>query len=280
MADGLMKWGARLYSRLPLLGGWLRQGAVRRLAEDDSPEAVRLLAEAVARTDDQAVRILALEALEEVERPRCVEAVCAAWAATRDVYLEELLTIRGWGEKAPPAVRVLYLLAKGREEEAAAGGAEVVEPLLRACQDADAKVAARARQALGRLQDAEAREALCRLAIDGDDALARAVALASGYAPRQAERRALFFFLTEQWEAYDSLDFDRTLLRAAYQAANGPLRQRLAAKARQAGRVEWVEAVTRGRQALRLSEMSDAEWRTSLEVLVERKEWPELWRLA
>ena len=108
MNSGLRKiWGQRLYSRLPLVGGWLRLRAVAKLARDDSPEAVRLLAEAVARSDDRRVCIEALEALQEVERPRCVEAVCEVWAATRNVYLEGLLTVTGWVANAPVAVRVL-----------------------------------------------------------------------------------------------------------------------------------------------------------------------------
>src|SRR5437868_6253465 len=111
-------WGRRLYSRLPLVGGWLRLRAVDKLARDDSPEAVRLLAEAVARSDDRRVCIEALEVLQEVERPRCVEAVCEVWTQTRNAYLEELLTVRGWVPQAPPAVRVLYQLVRGREGEA------------------------------------------------------------------------------------------------------------------------------------------------------------------
>src|SRR5205807_9127353 len=112
------------------------------------------------------------------------------------------------------------LLLKGRQNEAAAGGVEVVEPLLKLCGNADAAVAARAREVLGRLQEVEAREALCRLVIDRDDAVARAVAVAAGYAPAEAGQRALFYFLTGQWEAYESLDFDRGLLRAVYRAAD------------------------------------------------------------
>jgi WD40 repeat protein len=273
-------WGRRLYSTLPLVGGWLRLRAVDRLARDGSPEAVRLLAEAVARSDDRRVCVEALLALQEVERPRCVEAVCEVWVATRNPYLEELLTVGGWVAKAPAAVRVLYQLVKGRLEEVAAGGAEVVEPLLHYGADADAGVAARARAVLGRLSAAEAREALCRLVIDRDDARAREVAVAAGYAPAEAGQRALFYFLTGQWEAYESLDFDRGLLRAVYHAADARLRQRIAEHARQAGRFEWVEVVTGGRQTLRLAEMTDAEWQATLEVLVGRRHWAELWRLA
>ncbi len=273
-------WGKRLYSRLPLVGGWMRLRAVRKLAEDDSPEAVRLLAEAVARGGDRRVWVEALEVLQEVERPRCVEAVCEVWARTRNVYLEELLTVRGWAAQAPPAVRVLYQLVRGHEGEAASGGAEVIEPLLHYASDADAAVARRARAALERLENEEAREALCRRVIDRDDALAREVAATAGYSPREPGPRALFYFLTGQFEAYESLDFDRSLLRAVYQAADAPLRLRIAERARAAGRVDWVEVVTGGRQTVRLAEMTDAEWQATLDVLAGRRQWAELWRLA
>jgi WD40 repeat protein len=269
-----------LYSRLPLVGGWLRLWAVRKLADDDSPEAVRLLAEAVASGGDREVRIAALEVLQEVERPRCVEAVCEVWARTRDRYLEELLTIRKWVPQAPPAVRVLYQLVKGREAEAASDGAEVVEPLLQLCSDNDVDIARRARTTLERLEAAEAHETLCRRVLDQDDALARTIALGARYAPREPGQRALFYFLTEQWAAYDSLDFDHSLLRAVYQAADARLRQRIAERARQAGRVEWVEVVTGVRHTLRLAEMTNSEWQATLDVLVGRQQWAELWRLA
>ncbi len=272
-------WGGRLYSRLPLLGGWLRSRAVQKLADDDSPEAVRLLAEAVTRTEDNHVRIEALEVLQEVERPRCVEAACSVWAETRHPLLEQLMLVRDWLPLAPVGVRLLYLLRHSREDEAAAGGAEVVGPLRQLCGDREEQVARRARRVLAQLATPEAREALCDAVLE-DDPLARAIALEAGYAPGAAGRRALFYFLTGQWEAYEALDFDHALLRAAYQAAGAELRQRIASAARQAGRVEWVEVVTNGRQTLRLGEMSDAEWQVTLDVLVGGAQWVGLWRLA
>ncbi|RMH37871.1 MAG: hypothetical protein D6690_01300, partial [Nitrospirae bacterium] len=47
--------------------------------------------------------------------------------------------------------------------------------------------------------------------------------------------RALFYFLTEQWEKYETLDLDRSLLRAIYQTADHALRQRIMEQARRAG---------------------------------------------
>src|SRR5438067_1080469 len=69
---------------------------------------------------------------------------------------------------------------------------------------------------LAKAGNLDAREALCRLVIAGGDRrLLRAVANAD-YLPRQEGQRAVFFFLTEQWERYESLDFEHDLLRAAY----------------------------------------------------------------
>jgi hypothetical protein len=106
------------------------------------------------------------------------------------------------------------------------------------------------------------------------------IALAAGYAPRDANRRALFYFLTEQWEKYESLDFDQSLLKSAYQMQDDGLRARIAAVARKAGRGELVEVVSGGRQGLRLSQMTDQEWEAVLEVLVTSRRWEEMWRLG
>src|SRR5262249_58069011 len=38
--------------------------------------------------------------------------------------------------------------------------------------------------------------------------------------------------------------------------------------------------VSGGRQSLQLGEMTDAEWEATREVLVSRRQWAELWRLA
>src|SRR5262245_56810201 len=120
-ARRLEKLGSRLRSRLPVVGGWLRHRAVRALADDGSPEALRELAAAVARGEG------------------------AAFAALR------------------------------------------------------------ARAAAG---DREAQEALCRLVVRFDLPKVEAEVARAGYVPRHEVQRALFFFLTGQWERYEGLDFD------------------------------------------------------------------------
>ncbi len=134
-------------------------------------------------------------------------------------------------------------------------------------------------RALARLSLA-AREALCQLVIQYDHPAALRFILSAGYFPQDPQLRALFYFLTEQWEAYETLDFDGRLLRAAYDSLAPSVRERVAALARRVGRVGWVEAASGGQQGRRLAEMSDVEWKSALLLLFQSRRYDELWQLA
>jgi WD40 repeat protein len=270
----------RLYGRLPLLGGWLRRQAAWALIRENSVEAVRILAEAVARTDDERLRSLVREGLRRLPGPRHAEAVGALWLETRHPELTRLLGECSWLADAPLRVQVLYALQCGRLGLIEAAEARAVEALLHACADPDGEVARRAREVLANLKTPEGREALCRRAMQPEQELAREIAVGAGLAPREAGQRALFFFLTGQWDAYQALDFDQALLRAVYEGADEETRRRIAAKAREVGRVEWVAVVAGGRRKVRLAALTDAEWQVTADVLRARGQWAELWRLA
>jgi WD40 repeat protein len=164
------------------------------------------------------------------------------------------------------------------------GSAEAVRLLAEAVVEAEEETLGDAAlHSLGRLAaqgNVAAQEALCRLVIQYDHPRAGKIVMAAGYLPHDESKRALFYFLTERWDEYESLDFDHRLLRAAYDAGDARLRSRVAAKARQAGRLEWIDVVSGGKQGRRLGIMSQAEWQTALTVLQARKRWPDLWRLA
>ena len=142
------------------------------------------------------------------------------------------------------------------------------------------RIALEALQQLADRGSTEVQEALCSLVIKHDHPIAREIAVAAQYAPRDPRQRALFYFLTEQWEKYESLDFDQALLRATYEVAEEGLRRRILDRARQAGRVEWVRVVVGGRQERRLGEMTDEEWEAALAVLGRSERWEDMWQLA
>jgi len=159
----------------------------------------------------------------------------------------EELALDGSAE-APPGCRVLTALLCGQEELITKGGMELVEPLVEACEDKDAEISGRAREAGSRLRD--------------------------------EAQRAVFFFLAGQWGKYEALDFEHRLLRSIYESADEALRQRIMNQARESGRLEWVEAATVGRQARRLGEMTESEWETTLTLLKDHGRWEEMWQLA
>jgi hypothetical protein len=66
---------------------------------------------------------------------------------------------------------------------------------------------------LAEFGNVEAQEALCRAAIHMTYTPARETAVLAKYAPREPAERALFYFLTEQWERYGAADPDRGNVR-------------------------------------------------------------------
>jgi hypothetical protein len=269
-----------LRNRLPLIGGWLRRYAVSILAEEDSPLSARLLAETVVLNPNNRTGNAATAVLSRLTNPAAIDAVCEMWAGMRHPALAALLTKQNWVATKPPALKVLTALQAGRLVELSEGRAEVVRPLVQAAADADSKLAGQARQTLRRLRHPAAQEALCRVVIEQDSPPAREAALEAGYLPQEPAQRALFFFFTDQWTRYDSLDFDRRLLRTLYQSAAPALRQRLLERMRQAGRTEFLPIITGSDYRTRLAEMEAGEFDLLAHTLTLNREWPELWTLT
>jgi WD40 repeat protein len=256
----------------------LRAGRTTVFEDCDAAVAVAL-AEA-CNDADPALATAARKGILVLENPSAINALCERWAETRDPAWADAILERRYLATRPVSVRVLSALWSSQLEVATEGGAEVVAPLLAAATDRDQHLAARAREALRQLRMSAARDALCQQVIDGDVPAAREAALAAGYAPKDPQARALFYFLTEQWTPYEGLDFDQRLLAAAYTTADRKLRARIAEKVRRAGRGEWVAVVAQGRQDRRLAELTNEEWETTRAVLTESARWPELWQLA
>jgi WD40 repeat protein len=226
--------------------------------------------------------------LRELQTPSLLDGLCETWAAQRDPFLLELIQSNQYMPRRPTTSRVLILLKLGRWETLTTGKAAVVAPLIEACADNDPAIVAAAQQALGQLKKAEAQQALCELVIKQDLGVVEQIAVAAGYLPAEAYRRALFFFVTEQWERYEALDFDHTLLRAAYETANPRLRRRLTEKIRIAGRIDYLKAITgsigwqnsiAGQNHI-AGQSSPEEIELVVQLLADNREWERLWPLV
>ncbi|MBI1830850.1 MAG: hypothetical protein HYR84_05290 [Planctomycetes bacterium] len=177
--------------------------------------------------------------------------------------------------------RVLVSLWANRTESLiSAGGVDVVQPLLSATRDANPAIAGAARVVLAGLQNADAREEVCRLVLEKDDADATAAAVTGALAPRDAATHPLFFFLTRQWEKHRQVDPDGARLGDAYARSDEALRSRLVRIGRAEKSLIWVNAVLGGSKRSRIDQLADDEWQAVIEILTHRQTWPTMWALA
>jgi hypothetical protein len=210
--------------------------------------------------------------------PALLERMARHWASSRDLRLAEVIERSGYVPPPGHPARLLVLLHVGRLAPARRVSADEVPALLTAAADADPIIARRAREALAELERGEARLALCRLAVEGDER-AEQLAVAAGFCPLGPHERALFLFVTRQWAAYEVLDFDGSLLRVAYEASPESVRRHLARRAQQAGRREFVFLLA-GERLRPSRRLSAEEWQTLIDLLAQFREWPRLWGLV
>lgn len=105
-----------------------------------------------------------------------------------------------------------------------------------------------------------AQNTLCRLVISYDDPSAREICLQRGYSPFLPAEKALFYFLTSQWEQYETVDFTHHWLLEAYSSASPSLRQKILAHARTTGQIGWLSNLSNYRPALMIGELSPSDW--------------------
>ncbi len=213
-------------------------------------------------------------------REALADQLCGLWAGTRSPQLEDMIIRGGYVARQPAKIRILSALKTRQLQLITNMGAEVVEPMLEATKDKDVVIAQGARHALRQIKNLEAREAICRLVIEKDHPVAREAAIQGKYLPRDDYQRALFLFLTEQWDRYEALDFDHRLLRMIYASADVTLRQRLLEKLRTAGSSDFLTVIVGGDYRSRVAAMTWDETKLLVQMLAEKREWPKLWPLV
>jgi len=124
-----------------------------------------------------------------------------------------------------------------------------------------------------------AREALFRALIANDSPPLRDLAVEIAVAPENLRSRALFFFLTGQWERYEALDFSRRMLRAAYTTEKAPVRRRILDKLRAAGHSEFLTAVIGQDFSRSVATMPSEELELVIAMLRSARDWNRLWEL-
>jgi WD40 repeat protein len=142
------------------------------------------------------------------------------------------------------------------------------------------QIAGDAQETLLHLENPESQEELCRWVIEHDHPQARKAALEAGMAPQDPYQRALFYLLTEQWEKYESLDFDASLLRAVYKTSDQKTRDKISKFARRTGWSGYVDAISTSGDIRSIQQINSSEWKVILSILGRSQRWEDIWHLA
>ncbi len=255
--------------------------ARRDLVVEGGPRVIDHLIEALTDANPR-IASQARSALHEFTDQPAIDAICLAWAQRDLDEVGNVIASARYVAARPAHVRVLSALKSDRLGELEPFGTHSVQALLDAATHRDPMVSGRALRALESLPETyeDATDALFEAFLRHDNSLALDRIRARGLLPRDLGKRALFFFLTDQWAQYEALDFDMSLLREAFHHGGKRLRSRISRHARKAARLELVELVAGVRHKRHMGEMTGREWGVTLGIVIQRQDWPTLWRLA
>jgi WD40 repeat protein len=250
------------------------------LLTDASLQIVQALAQSIARTPDRDIQQGVLEALEKLPKQNQYNIIWEVWMQSRSPELETFLIHKGEAAERPLKLKVFSSLLLGQKNWLHNAGPEIIGPLLSAAADQTMQIAQDAQDTLLRLDNPESHEELCRWVIEHDHPQARKAALKANLAPQDPYQRALFYLLTEQWEKYESLDFDASLLRAVYKTSDQKTRDKITKFARRTGWSGYVDAISTSGDIRSIQQIDDSEWKVILSVLGRSQRWEDIWRLA
>ncbi len=235
------------------------------------------LVQACSDTDHE-IASGAKNCLTQLQKPDAIDALCSLWQESRAPLLEQAILACDYIARKPAETRVLSALKTDNPEILFDSEAEAIPALIQACQDRDPDITHRAQVAVLLLKNPEAQDEVCRIYLERNDPIARQAAEQAGYLPKDTNQRALFFFLTDSWDRYQALDFDRRLLRSAYEAASAELRQRINTRIRASGRIDFLTVITGGDSRARIANMTSDEVQFLLQMLIEKQAWEQLWK--
>ncbi len=243
------------------------------------PEGVIPL-ENACRDQDKTISDLALSCILNLQEPAAVDELCRLWIANRSPIIEKAIIQANYTAEKPLSVQLLIQLKTGRLEQVSRIPPQGLETLLDACRDSDPTISANARTCLGKLINPATIDAFCQCIIDSPEPVYIQTALQANYTPLTPQNCALFFFLTNQVERFESLDFDRRMMRAVYEVAALPLKARITHQVQISGKTDDL-AILGG---LNISHQSGPITTQEIDLMVrllnQNQEWNRLWKLV
>jgi len=237
------------------------------------PEVLPVVEEAL---NDLELRAFAEEAVRSFRAVEMLEALSQRWVEGRSSLYRDVLVAARHVPAGPPRVQVLVRLLIGDKSlrKAPPGLLPHLEEVVK-----DPDVGSAANEVLRCLELPETRATLCVRALQGDE-VARVLCIEAGYVPEGDHERAIFLFLTEQWDRYYAVDFDGSLLGTAYELVDEPTRLRLRQLSARSGRAVAMRVILGGDRSSRIRALQRQEAEFLIEQLATGRDYEGLWRLV
>lgn len=280
--DPYQQYVEDLYDENVVTGRYRRQTAAHQLGQlalKGHKEAVRVLAIALDQHTDPQVHRIANETLRSLQDSDTIDVACSVWVRHRIKALETIIRDRGWVAQEPEEALVATALLNRKLSRLTYSVPKQVEYLLLACNDPHREISSEASHFVANPPTEAWKEAICLSLIHHSNPVALEIVKEAGYTPAVAAQRALFYFLTGQLDRYETLDFDRSMLRTIYDTADTELRQRIASIIRSSGRPEWTDILKVRTHARKDHRLTEQEWETVVRVLHASHRYDELWTL-
>ncbi|MEA5490220.1 MULTISPECIES: WD40 repeat domain-containing protein [Pseudanabaena] len=207
-----------------------------------------------------------------------IDELCKRWASSRNKQLEQIIQKGKYITSQSVETQVLVTLKFYPSQKIKVDSTEVLDFLIEALRDRDNEIVKSASISITQIKDKNIIDVLCKKWIDNPTDSLEYIIRQGGYEPYEASTKALFYFLLGEWQKYEDLDFDQSLLSKAYYGASDSIQKLVADKAKLAGRIEWIKILTNTKKGFSVEEMTDNEWSNFTDILVAHPDRKEIWR--
>jgi hypothetical protein len=207
-----------------------------------------------------------------------INTLCKNWTDSRSKELEKIILDGGYIANEPIEVKVLSALKFNQYDKIINDGSEILDSLIKAFGDKDLQIKSNAKICITQLQNKQTIDSLCKRWIESQNPVLKPIIQKSGYEPSNSSMKAVFFFLLGEWQKYEDLDFDQSLLSKAYHSGNEVVKRQIASQAKRAGRIEWIKILTNEGSSFNVEEMTDKDWESFINILVKKPDKKEIWK--
>jgi WD40 repeat protein len=207
-----------------------------------------------------------------------IDELCKRWASSRNKQLEQIIQKGKYITSQSVETQFLVKLKFYPSQKTKVDSTEVLDSLIAALSDRDNEIVKSASISITQIKDKNIIDVLCKKWIDNPTDSLKYIIRQSGYEPYEASTKALFYFLIGDWQKYEDLDFDQSLLSKAYYGASDSIQKLVADKAKMAGRIEWIKILTNTKKGFDVEKMTDNEWSNFTDILVAHLDRKEIWR--